>query len=59
MVDRIRSMPQLDESIPVMVPGDPEKKSKAEREKSGIPMLEVVFDEYLEVSPNFRKAVIN
>lgn len=59
MVDRIRQIPRLDPEVEVMVPGDPEKKSEALRKVHGIPMLEVVFNEYLEVSPEFQEAVMS
>ena len=59
MVDRIREMPRTDENIPVMVPGDPEKKSMEHRLADGIPILEQVFVEYLEVSASFKNAVIS
>lgn len=59
MVDRIRQMPTLEGVEQVMVPGDPEKKTKAERLESGIPILKSLFNEFLEISPNFSKAVKN
>lgn len=57
MVDRIRELPRLDDGQEVMVPGDPEKKSLVKREKEGIPILDVVFDEYLEVSADFNNVI--
>jgi len=58
MVDRIRMMPKLSEDE-VMVPGDPEKKAYAERIKSGIPMDDIKFGEFMEISDSFKKAVIH
>ncbi|MES2780160.1 MAG: Ldh family oxidoreductase [Bacteroidota bacterium] len=58
MVDRIRLLPKLSEGE-VMVPGDPEKKYYADRIISGIPMDDVKFEEFMEISQSFKKAVIN
>ena len=57
MVDRIREMPTLEGADSVMVPGDPEKKTKAVRLNTGIPILSNLFDEFLEVSSDFEKAI--
>jgi LDH2 family malate/lactate/ureidoglycolate dehydrogenase len=50
-------MPTQEGVEQVMVPGDPEKKTKAIRLESGIPILEDIFKEFLEISPAFEKAV--
>lgn len=36
--DKIRNQPRLDENVPVMIPGDPEKMTEARRRKEGIPI---------------------
>lgn len=36
--DKIRQQPRLDENVPVMVPGDPQKQTEAQRRKDGIPV---------------------
>ncbi|MDQ7036140.1 MAG: Ldh family oxidoreductase [Anaerolineae bacterium] len=36
--DKIRKQARLDENIPVMVPGDPQKITEAQRRKDGIPV---------------------
>lgn len=56
MVDRIREMPRL-AGQEVMVPGDPEKKTKSIRLDQGIPILTGIFSEFLAVSPDFEKAI--
>ncbi|MBD80082.1 MAG: hypothetical protein CL840_14310 [Crocinitomicaceae bacterium] len=58
MVDRIRSMPRQEGVEEVMVPGDPEKKTKAIRLKQGIPILKDIFEDFLAISPGFQKAVV-
>jgi ureidoglycolate dehydrogenase (NAD+) len=58
MADRIRMLPKLSEEE-VMVPGDPEKKQFAERIKSGIPMDDIKFGEFMEISNSFENAVIS
>lgn len=58
MVDRIRQLPMDGNNEPPMVAGDPQKKTYLHRIEHGIPMMEVIFDEYLQVSELFQKAVI-
>lgn len=58
MADRIRMMPKLSDDE-VMVPGDPEKKFFAERIKSGIPMDDIKFGEFMEISDSFKKATLD
>jgi len=57
MVDSIRQLTPVG-GAKVMVPGDPEKASTIERLESGIPMEESRFGEFLELNPNFSKAII-
>jgi ureidoglycolate dehydrogenase (NAD+) len=38
MMEEVRHEPSRDEQVPVQVPGDPEKRTKAERGKLGIPL---------------------
>jgi len=40
LMDDIRNEPRRDPEVPVMAPGDPEKKSLADRSKHGIPIKE-------------------
>jgi LDH2 family malate/lactate/ureidoglycolate dehydrogenase len=54
MVDRIRSLPGLDDHQKLMVAGDPEKNSAKERIVSGIPMDDIKFEEFLSLSPDFK-----
>lgn len=58
MVDRIREMPKQEGVERMMVPGDPEKITKEERLVNGIPILSSLFDEFLAISPEFKKAVM-
>lgn len=39
MMQEVRAEPPRDPSIPVQVPGDPEKRTKAERSELGVPLL--------------------
>lgn len=57
MASQIRAMEPL-EGKKVMIPGDPEKINKAERLKSGIPVPDNVFREFIEISSDFNKCVI-
>lgn len=56
IVDDIRKQPHRGE--PVMVPGDPEKHTFAERSRDGIPMDDEKWSEYRALSPDFDEAVI-
>jgi len=56
IVDDIRKQPHSAE--PVMVPGDPEKKSWKHRSREGIPMDDEKFAEYCAISPDFSEAIL-
>ena len=58
MVDRIRKLEKISNED-VMVPGDPEKKEKLKRIKSGIPIDEVKFNEFINVSISFKECLID
>jgi LDH2 family malate/lactate/ureidoglycolate dehydrogenase len=51
-------MPTQEGVDEVMVPGDPEKKTKVVRLVEGIPILKEIFDDFLAISPEFQKAVV-
>ena len=55
IVDDIRKQPHAGQ--PVMVPGDPEKKTWGRRVREGIPMDEEKFAEYCTISTDFAEAV--
>ena len=40
LVTEMRNEPALDPSLPVLVPGDPEKQAQEIRIKNGIPLVE-------------------
>ena len=44
----VKESPPRDSDNPVMVAGDPERKSLAERRKNGIPMLPATWERILE-----------
>jgi ureidoglycolate dehydrogenase (NAD+) len=63
LADRIRSLPRpsrqsSEEAAPVMVPGDPEKKTFELRTREGIPVDDAKYAEFLAVSTDFAKALI-
>lgn len=59
MADRIRVLsPSADADDAVMVAGDPEKRAYEVRRREGIPMDEEKFAEYLELTSDFRDAVV-
>ncbi len=47
-IDYIRSCPPADPAAPVMIPGDPERKRRAERLAAGLPLTEGVWDSILD-----------
>jgi LDH2 family malate/lactate/ureidoglycolate dehydrogenase len=59
MANRIRSLPLADSADDiVMVAGDPEKRSYEKRSREGIPIDDEKFAEYLELSADFNKALM-
>lgn len=59
MADSIRAMPALDDTVPVMVAGDPEKKCYKQRIVTGIPMDNKMFSEFLDITTSFNEAILN
>jgi ureidoglycolate dehydrogenase (NAD+) len=55
---RIRALPPSDPSAPVMVPGDPEKRTFQKRLRSGIPMDGHKFDEFCALDPEFKTVAV-
>ena len=45
MMDEVRSEPAKDPAVPVMVPGDPEKKASLVRGREGVPVSGFVWDQ--------------
>jgi ureidoglycolate dehydrogenase (NAD+) len=45
MVDELRDQPASDPELPVLVAGDPEKQSFAQRSREGIPVEDLLFDD--------------
>ncbi len=59
IVEDIRNLPRLEGAQPMMVAGDPEKISETERRISGIPVDEIKFGEFLELSQDFETALVS
>lgn len=57
MTLRVRSLSAVNEVNDVMIPGDPEKKCQIERLKSGIPVDDLKYKEFLEIDPRFEKCL--
>ncbi len=57
VVQSIRGLESMDDQN-VMVPGDPEKKTFAERITNGIPMETDRFEDFLKIDPDFKRAVL-
>lgn len=54
--DTIRALPRAEGALPVMIPGDPEKKCLAERLVSGIPVDDPMYEKFLTIDPAFAAA---
>jgi ureidoglycolate dehydrogenase (NAD+) len=59
MVGRARALEPLDAAVPVMVPGDPEKRAAAERTVRGIPIDDAKLAEFVAVSEDFETALMS
>jgi len=59
MVNRIRSLPKLNNIDSVMVPGDPEKIKYKKRISKGIPVDNSVLEEFFLISESFKNALIS
>ncbi len=57
MAQSIRNLTPLNDKK-IMIPGDPEKIKKAERLKTGIPMPENIYNEFLSITQEFKNAII-
>lgn len=56
MANQMRNMAKLGNES-VQVPGDPEKKTYKERQLEGIPVLDEVVGEYLDINPQFEQCL--
>lgn len=59
MAARVRALTPLENVDGVMIAGDPEKASLAQRIQHGIPVDEVKYAEFLNLSPKFAEAVVS
>jgi ureidoglycolate dehydrogenase (NAD+) len=48
--DKLRSEPRLDETQPVMIPGDPEKRTEQERREHGIPVKALDIERFVALA---------
>ena len=54
MMKALRSEPRRDIDVPVMVPGDPEKKIAEIRTKDGIPVSRQLLDSFVQIGKNYN-----
>ncbi|MDG2169132.1 MAG: Ldh family oxidoreductase [Opitutales bacterium] len=50
LADRIRQQPRQDEDTPVMIPGDSEKASEADRKEFGMPINEAILSDFRKLA---------
>ena len=53
-ITRFRQAEPIDQSQPVLIPGDPERIMEADRKEHGIPLLEVVLDDLHSIAAKFN-----
>lgn len=53
-INRFRKAEPIDPAQPVLIPGDPERETEAERKINGIPLLEVVMQDLQTVAAKFN-----
>lgn len=58
LADTIRALPSAEGALPVMIPGDPEKKCHAKRSISGIPVDEPMYEKFVAIDPAFATAAM-
>ena len=56
MMDQVRREPPKDDAAPVMVPGDPEKKTFARRSAEGIPLSRTAYDKFAALAAEVGEA---
>ncbi|MDR3362472.1 MAG: Ldh family oxidoreductase [Desulfovibrio sp.] len=59
VADTIRALPRLTPEVPVLIPGDPEKITREERLKSGIPISDAKYAEFIAIDKAFATACFN
>jgi len=53
LINELRNEPAADPKKPVMVAGDPEKITSAERSKDGIPVTDIVYDDFAQLGVEY------
>lgn len=56
MMDEVRSEPAKDPTVPIQVPGDPEKRVAQQRTKDGIPLSQAEFEALSRISTECKLA---
>ncbi len=56
--DKIRQQPRMNDDVPVMVPGDPEKATTEHRKANGIPVKDIDFDRLSELAGNLGIGIL-
>jgi LDH2 family malate/lactate/ureidoglycolate dehydrogenase len=57
MADSVRSLARVDDAVPVVIPGDPEKYAMLTRAKQGIPIDKIKYQEFLALNKRFSEAL--
>ena len=53
-IRRFRAAEPIDPTIPVLIPGDPERQTELDRKKNGIPLVESVWEDLLSIAQKFN-----
>ncbi len=58
LTNTIRNLPCSREDVPVMIPGDPEKRTLEKRKVDGIPIDDLMYEKFLAIDPAFAEALV-
>ena len=53
-IRRFRAAEPIDPTIPVLIPGDPERQTELDRKINGIPLVESVWEDLLSIAQKFN-----
>ena len=54
MMMALRAEPRRDDNVPILIPGDPEKITKKDRLKNGIPVKDYEYKELMKLAEKYR-----
>ncbi len=58
LTNTIRNLPCSREDVPVIIPGNPEKRTREKRKVDGIPIDDLMYEKFLAIDPAFAEALV-